>query len=47
VWVALSDEGSVARIDPHTNRVSSTIVVGHRPQGIATADGLVWVTVCA
>lgn len=43
----MSDEGSVARIDPRTNRVTSTIAVGHRPQGIAIAGRLVWVTVRA
>jgi YVTN family beta-propeller protein len=47
VWVAMSDAGSVARIDPRTNRVTATIAVGHRPQGITVAGGLVWVTVRA
>jgi YVTN family beta-propeller protein len=35
----------VARIDPRTDNVTATIAIGHRPQGIAVADGLVWVTV--
>ena len=45
IWVALADAGAVARIDPRTNKVTATIAVGHRPQGVAVADGLVWVTV--
>jgi DNA-binding beta-propeller fold protein YncE len=45
VWVALSDAGAVARIDPRTKRVTATIAVGHRAQGVAVAGGMVWVTV--
>ena len=44
VWVANSGDGTVSRIDPATNEVK-TIHVGHRPLGVALADGLVWVTV--
>jgi YVTN family beta-propeller protein len=47
VWVALADDGAVARIDPRTNRVTATIRVGHRPQGVVVAGGLVWVAVRA
>jgi DNA-binding beta-propeller fold protein YncE len=43
--VAMGDGQSVERIDPRTNRVTATIAVGHRAQGIAVAGGLVWVTV--
>jgi YVTN family beta-propeller protein len=40
-----SGDGTVSRIDPETNEVVETIAVGHRPEGIAVAGGLVWVTV--
>jgi YVTN family beta-propeller protein len=43
--LANSGDGTVARIDPGTNTVVETIDVGHRPQGVAVANGLVWVTV--
>jgi YVTN family beta-propeller protein len=44
IWVANSGDGTISRIDPDTNSVK-TISVGHRPLGVAVADGLVWVTV--
>ena len=37
-------EGTVARIDPHTNQVVRRIAIGHRPQGLATVGGTVLVT---
>jgi YVTN family beta-propeller protein len=37
----------VMRIAPRTNHVTATIRVGHRPQGIVVASGMVWVTVRA
>jgi YVTN family beta-propeller protein len=45
VWVVNEGARNVARIDQVTNRVVETIDVGNRPQGIAVANGLVWVTV--
>jgi YVTN family beta-propeller protein len=45
IWVANSGDGTVSRIDPATNAVTKTISVGHRPLGVAFANGLVWVTV--
>jgi YVTN family beta-propeller protein len=45
VWVANAGDGTISRIDLQANVVSSTISVGHRPQGIAVANGYVWVTV--
>ena len=45
MWVALADAGAVAKIDPRTNHVTATIRVGHRPEGIVVAGGLVWVAV--
>ena len=52
VWVTNRDDGTVSRIDPHTNRVTATIKFksssGARsniaPFGVATAYGRVWVT---
>src|SRR3954451_15896895 len=43
VWVAMSNEDSVARIDPQTSTVQQTIPVGSSPTGIAVGGGLVWV----
>ncbi len=44
VWLRLHD-GSVARIDPVTNRLVAIIAVGHGEFGdIATSEGGVWVT---
>ena len=45
VWVADARDRTVMRIDARTGSVKATIRVGHRPQGIAVANGLVWVTV--
>jgi YVTN family beta-propeller protein len=45
VWVANAGDGTVVRIDAPTGSVKATIRVGHRPQGVAIANGLVWVTV--
>jgi len=43
VWVA-SGDGTVSRIDPNTDRVT-TIAVGGAPSGIAVAAGRVWVSI--
>jgi YVTN family beta-propeller protein len=45
VWVVSADAGTVTRVDPQTNEVVKTITLGHRPQGIVVAEGLVWVSV--
>jgi class 3 adenylate cyclase/DNA-binding beta-propeller fold protein YncE len=45
VWVVSDSAGTVARVDPRTDEVVKTIALGHRPQGIVVAEGLVWVTV--
>jgi YVTN family beta-propeller protein len=45
VWVASAAAGTVTHVDPTTEQVVETITVGHRPQGIEVAEGLVWVTV--
>jgi YVTN family beta-propeller protein len=45
VWVVSAHVGTVTRVDLRTNQVVKTITIGHRPQGIEVADGLVWVTV--
>jgi YVTN family beta-propeller protein len=39
------DEIAGLVIDPGRQRVTATITVGHRPQGIAVVGGSVWVTV--
>jgi DNA-binding SARP family transcriptional activator len=44
VWTANALDGTVSRVDPATGEVT-TIRIGHRPQGIAFANGLVWVSV--
>jgi len=36
--------GTVTRINPDTNSITTTIKVGHDPSAIATSDGAVWVT---
>ena len=43
VWVTAND-GMVYRIDPATNKVIATIVVGDHAFGIAVGGGSVWVT---
>jgi peptide/nickel transport system substrate-binding protein len=43
VWVANTDDNTVARIDPDTAAVTETIQVGRRPTGIAAGGGAVWV----
>jgi ABC-type transport system substrate-binding protein/DNA-binding SARP family transcriptional activator len=43
VWVTMTDQDSVSRIDPKANAVQQTIAVGQGPTAIADADGFVWV----
>jgi YVTN family beta-propeller protein len=43
VWVAHALDGTVAGVDPGTERVVQTIPVGDGPSGIAYGEGLVWV----
>jgi YVTN family beta-propeller protein len=45
VWVANSGDGTVSKVDPDETRTIATILVGNRPQGVAVAGGLVWVSV--
>jgi class 3 adenylate cyclase/streptogramin lyase len=45
VWVVSAASGTVTRVDPEAMKVVKTITIGHRPQGVAVAEGLVWVTV--
>jgi class 3 adenylate cyclase len=45
VWVVSADAGTVTHVDPESMKVVKTITIGHRPQGIVIAEGLVWVTV--
>jgi YVTN family beta-propeller protein len=43
VWVTMSNQDSVSRINPSTNTVQQTIAVGNGPSAIALGDGFVWV----
>lgn len=45
-WLSLatnSDDGTVSRIDPHTNKVVATIRVGRSPYGIAASSRSFWI----
>ena len=44
VWVALSVDGAVAKIDPDTGRVVKTFSVGTNPTRVAVGFDKVWVT---
>ncbi len=47
VWISNKPKDSVARLDPTTNKVAATIVVGKRPcSGIASEFGSVWAPNC-
>ena len=43
VWVTNSDDGTVARIDPSTNKVVARIRVARNPYGIAARSRSLWV----
>ena len=43
VWVTNTVKNTVARIDPDTDQVTSTLSVGNDPEAIATGPGAVWV----
>jgi YVTN family beta-propeller protein len=45
IWVVSAASGTVTHVDPEAIKVVRTITIGHRPQGVAVAEGLVWVTV--
>ena len=47
VWVVNKDDGTLSRIDPETNQVERTVSIGQAPDGIVSAEGLLWVTVQA
>ena len=44
VWVTNLNSGTVARIDPRTNRVVARIPVGAGPYGLAAGGGSIWVS---
>jgi YVTN family beta-propeller protein len=46
VWVANSQDATVSRVDPATNRVVATVMVGEGPTGLAVGSGgrSVWVS---
>ena len=43
IWVAMSDRGTVSRIDPTTNTVEQTITTRGGPSALTVGDGFVWV----
>jgi peptide/nickel transport system substrate-binding protein len=43
VWTAMSDQGSVLRINPATKTVQQTIVTGGGPSALTVGGGFVWV----
>ena len=43
VWVTMSNQDSVSRIDPKTNTVRQTLGTGNGPTGITVGAGFVWV----
>jgi peptide/nickel transport system substrate-binding protein len=43
IWVAMSDRGSVSRIDPATNTVQQTIPTPREPSALTVGGGFVWV----
>ena len=45
VWVTITGDGQVARIDPRSNVVTARIPVGRQPVGITFAEGSAWVAV--
>ncbi|HEX2069763.1 MAG TPA: hypothetical protein VHH54_06125, partial [Actinomycetota bacterium] len=48
IWVTRNEAGAVDRIDPKSNKVSSTVRVGDHPcNGIVAAHGSVWVPSCS
>ena len=44
VWVANDGSGTLARIDPKTNRVTQRVRVGRGACSVATGSGFVWLT---
>lgn len=44
VWVAVGDDGVVARIDPATNQIVTKVDVGGTPRSVAATADAVWVT---
>ena len=44
VWVANYGSGTLARVDPRTNRVTARIRVGRGACAVALAGGMLWVT---
>jgi YVTN family beta-propeller protein len=43
VWVTMSNQDSVSRIDPKTNTLQQTIGAGNGPAGLTVGAGFVWV----
>jgi DNA-binding SARP family transcriptional activator/DNA-binding beta-propeller fold protein YncE len=45
VWVTSYEEGTVARIDPHTAQILKTIKIGGHPSAVVVARNRLWVSV--
>ena len=43
VWVTNRTDGTVSRIDPETNAITSTVEVGAGPVALAAGEGAIWV----
>jgi YVTN family beta-propeller protein len=43
VWLTYPEDDTVSRLDPATNKVTSSIHVGPRPTGVAVSPGAVWI----
>jgi YVTN family beta-propeller protein len=43
LWVANVDDETVTRIDPRRRRSGRTVAIGNVPDGLAAADGTLWV----
>ncbi len=44
LWVACTDDGTVQRIDPTTDRVTDTVAIpAGTPDGLASTNGTLWV----
>src|SRR5262245_11287936 len=44
VWVANDDGGTLARVDPRTNKVTKRVRLGRGVCSVATGAGFVWIT---
>jgi hypothetical protein len=43
IWVSDNADQAVLEVNPRSNRITHAIHLGSRPEGIAFADGTIWV----